>query len=352
MFLLINRKLKQILLLVLIPVSMVSAELTSLSDNDLSEVDGAGIGMVLEDFVFSHGHNAAENKVFRITGLTSTSGEAVTVNVNQLYIARSSDYGTTLNSVNLGRLDNPYEIDLIDGSTINLDGEAVLQVAAPTKVAPGTGYSCVDPTLGLNSGDCSSRPSSGAWVNGERPDIGLETQVLVGAATPRNLNIHASSAVFDDSYLRLWGDEGTNRMAAEFRLNFYTPELEISTCSQVNQACGSSVKMRDFELELALGNTFQPLYFGADSITGGLTIEIAKITHDYINNIDLITGLSDGSPNGNAAFAFFQDFYANPVYRSNIVVGELDIGGTNLGSAKVEGLLIQYLDIKFRDLTP
>ena len=35
----------------------VFAELTSLSDNDLSEVDGAGVGLVMDNFVFSHGNN-------------------------------------------------------------------------------------------------------------------------------------------------------------------------------------------------------------------------------------------------------------------------------------------------------
>ena len=66
-----------------------SAELTSLSDNDLSEVDGAGIGLVMDDFAFSHGHSPSEGKVFRITGIKDTSGEDVVINVNQLYIARS-----------------------------------------------------------------------------------------------------------------------------------------------------------------------------------------------------------------------------------------------------------------------
>ena len=347
------KKIKIIALLALIQGGYASAELTSLSDNDLSEVDGAGIGLVLEDFVFSHGHDTANDKVFRITGLTSSgpTHDPVIINVKQLYIARSSDYGATLNAVNLGRLTNPYEIDLVDGDTIGLTGEAVMQVSAPTKVAAGTGYSCIDPTQGGGSGDCSSRPSSATWVNGERPDLGLEMEVVVGSNAPKNLNIHAASAVFDGSYLRLWGDENANKMAAEFRLNFYTPELEISTCSQANQACGSSVKMRDFQLELALGNTFQPLYLGADAVTGGLTIEIAKITHEYIDNISS-SGVSDGSAQGNAAEAFFTNYYdESSSYRSNLSIGDMNISGTSLGSAKVEGLLIQYLDVKFRDLS-
>jgi hypothetical protein len=333
----------------------VHAEMTSLSDNDLSEVDGAGIGLVMDDFVFSHGHNPSEDKVFRITGIKSKDNEDVTINVNQLYVARSgSNYGANLQGVNLGRLSNPYEIDLINGDDpeVGLPGKAVLQLAAPTKVELAEGYDCLDVNAVQGSGTCSSRPSSSGWVNGERPDMGLELELNVGAETPKNLNFNVQSAVFDGSYLRLWGDENVNKMAAEFRLNFYTPQLEISTCSQSNQGCSSSIKMQDFQLELALGNTFQPLYVGVDNVSGGLTLEIAKITHEYMSNIDLVSGQSDGTTQGNEAYAFFEDFYTNDAYRSNFSVGNLDIGGVSLGSSKVEGVLIQYLDVKFRDLAP
>mgnify|MGYP000158443615 CR=1 FL=1 len=360
MRLITSRIVKLTIFSALLPLTYASAEMTSLSDNDLSEVDGAGIGLVMDDFVFSHGNDAASEKVFKISGLNDSDGNAVSINVNQLYIARSgSNHGTTLNPVNLGRLTNPFEIDLLDGNDadVGLTDKAVLQLAAPTKVEiAGTGYSCLDPTLGIGTGDCSSRPSSldiidntgGVdWENGERPDMGLELEITTNTSGPKNLNFNVKSAVFDGSYVRLWGDDNL-KMAAEFRLNFYTPELEISTCAQINQGCSSSIKMQDFQLELALGTTFQPLYIGADNVTGGLTLEISKITHEYIN--DLNAGASDGTLNGNAAEAFFTDYYENDSYRSNIVVGKLDIGGTDLGSAKIEGMLIQYLDVKFRDL--
>lgn len=349
------KKYTEILILVVLAFSSwhVFAEMESLSDNDLSEVDGAGVGLVMDDFIFSHGHNPSDDKVFRITGIKSQAGEDVVINVNQLYIARSgSNYGSNLEGVNLGRLTNPYEIDLINGDDIGLAGEAVLQLSAPTKVEQSQGYDCLDVNASLGSGTCSSRPSSSSWVNGERPDMGLEMELNVGSESPKNLNFNVQSAVFDGSYLRLWGDEDNNKMAAEFRLNFYTPQLEISTCSQSNQGCSSAIKMQDFQLELALGNTFQPLYIGVDNVSGGLTLEIAKITHEYINNIDLTTGLSDGSAEGDQAYTFFEDFYTNDAYRSNFTVGTLDIGGTNLGSSKVEGVLVQYLDVKFRDLAP
>ena len=359
MRLMTSRIVKLIIFSALLPLSYASAEMTSLSDNDLSEVDGAGIGFVMDDFVFSHGNDAGSGKVFKISGLNDSNGEPVSVTVNQLYIARAdSDHGTNLNAVNLGRLSNPYEIDLLDGNDadVGVTDKAVLQFAAPSKVTtPGTGYSCVDPTLGIGSGDCLSRPagvttSEGVWANGERPDMGLELEIQTLGSTAKNLNFHVKQAVFDGSYMRLWGDDN-QKMAAEFRLNFYTPELEISTCTQANQACTSSVKMQGFQLELALGTTFQPLYISADNDpinpTGGLTLEISRITHEYINSLN--AGVSDNTSEGNAAEAFFTDYYGDN-YRSNIIVGNLNVGGTDLGSAKVEGMLIQYLDVKFRDL--
>jgi hypothetical protein len=71
-----------------------------------------------------------------------------------------------------------------------------------------------------------------------------------------------------------------------------------------------------------------------------------------MSNIVPETGLSDGSANGDAAYAFFEDYYSNPEYRSNIAMTDMEIGGVSLGSARVEGLLIQHLDVKLRDLEP
>lgn len=329
----------------------VHAELAALSDDDLSEVDGAGIGFVAEDFAFSHGQNAAEGKVFKITGVKDSSGNDVEINVNQMYIARAgSNYGDVLDGVNLGRLTNPYEIDLLDGDDIGLNGKAVLEIAAPRMVDTSLGYDCLDPAAVQGSGTCSSRPSSAGFVAGERPDMGLELEINVLGQAQTHLNYHVESAVFDGSYLRLWGED--ERMAAEFRLNLYTPALEVSTCAVSDGACTSKIRMNDFQMELAIGNTFQPLYMGVDNLTGGLTFQIDAMTTDYLANINSASGTSDGSAEGGAAFAFYQDYYSNPEYRSNISVADLEISGTSLGSARVEGMLIQYLDVRLRDLEP
>ena len=83
----------------LLPV-IAAAELEKLNDGELSEIDGAGIGLILEDFIFSHRTdapdvNGEQARIFRIAGIQSTDGREVDITVNHRYIAGSdSDYGT------------------------------------------------------------------------------------------------------------------------------------------------------------------------------------------------------------------------------------------------------------------
>src|SRR5690554_455089 len=77
----------------LLPV-IAAAELEKLNDGELSEIDGAGIGLILEDFIFSHGTdapdvNGEQARIFRIAGIQSTDGREVDITVNHLYISGS-----------------------------------------------------------------------------------------------------------------------------------------------------------------------------------------------------------------------------------------------------------------------
>jgi len=344
------------------------AKMRALNDNALSHVQGQGVGLVLDNFLFNHGDNAANNQVFKITGLTSTDGtQPVVITVSQLYIARSgSNYGAIRKPVNLGRLTNPFTINIIDGNTLatgnlaygsTVTNHAVLQFAAPTKVPVAQGYDCLSTAAVAGSGTCSSRPSDtsvGGWANGERPDIGLVMGVTVGTNATQNLAIHAKSAVFDGSYLRLWGDDAQHQMVAEFRLNFYTPELSINSCNATGQSCGSTIYLRNFQLELALGNALQPMYMDVNG-TGNFVYEIKRIRQPLAGEI----GANGLLATSNAtAWNFYNDYYTNPKYRSNIRIGDLTIGnpasttnpGQDFGSAKVEGILIQYMKITSHNL--
>ncbi|MDX1801195.1 MAG: hypothetical protein R3303_09725 [Marinobacter sp.] len=324
-----------------------AAELQSLSETELSRVDGAGIGLVLEDFKFEHGTDVQNGRIFKIGGLKSTDGRDVEIVVNKLYIGGSgSDHGAHLGAVNLGRLINPFRIDVIDGNTVGVTDKAVLEFAAPSMVSASEGYDCMGASAAAGSGTCSSRPASAAAGNGERADIGMQMNVAVGTDRSANINIHAKSAVIDGSYLRLWGDNERRQLVGQFKLNFYTPELSINACAQDGSACGSRITMRNFALELALGNELQPMFLDVDG-TGNFVVEVAPIRQPRPGEIGG-DGLRDSSDP--ATWDFYHDYYTNPDYRSSLTIGNLSVGDRDFGSARIQGMLIQHLKIQTKDL--
>ncbi len=341
--------------------SGVSADLSSMTDEELSTVNGQGIGLVLEDFMFSHGHDDSNGSVFKITGVKNKAGEDVEIKVSQLYVARGaidgdfaqdSNYGQHLNPVNLGRLTHPFEIDVLDGNDIGIDNKAVLQLAAPRKVAETLGYDCINASAGVGSGACSSRPATSAW-QGERFDTGLMMNVQVGTKAAHDLNVHAKSAVIDGSYLRLWADEDMehsdkNQLVAEYRLNFYTPELAVNTCDASGQNCSSTIYMRSFALELALGNTLQPMYLDVND-SGHFVFQVKNIRKALPGSIGS-DGLMDSSDAN--TWNAFNEYYTDPenIYKSNLNIGEVSVESQSFGSSRIEGMSIQYLNIESHDL--
>lgn len=330
-----------------------SAELQDLSEHELSEIDGAGIGVVLENFKFSHGTDSPDAdgnqaRIFKIGRLKSTDGRDVEIVVNHLYISGTgSNYGQNLSPVNLGRLVNPYRIDVVDGNTIGIRDKAVLEFAAPALVAATQGYDCMSSGAAAGSGLCSSRPATADFV-GERPDIGMQMNVAVGDDRSANINIHAKSAVIDGSYLRVWGDDDRQQMVGQFKLNFKSPELSINACSQDGLSCGSRITMTNFALELAIGNQLQPVFFDVDG-TGNFVVEVAAIDRPAPGTIgaDGLRGSSDAE-----TWDFYEDYYTNPDYRSNLHIGNFSVAERDFGSARVEGMLIQHLYIRTKDLAP
>ncbi|MBW4936557.1 hypothetical protein KZO34_17990 [Marinobacter sp. F4206] len=319
----------------------------------MSNIDGAGIGFVLENFKFSHGTDepdasGAQGRIFRIGGIKSTDGREVDITVNHLYISGAgSNYGENLSPVNLGRLVNPWSIDIVDGNTIGVPEKAVLEFAAPAMVGASEGYDCMNASAGVGSGTCASRPATAGFV-GERPDIGLQMNVAVGDDRSANINIHAKTAVIDGSYLRLWGDNERRQMVGQFKLNFYSPELSVNACTQDGSACGSRILLTDFALQLAIGNQLQPVFFDVDG-TGNFVVDVASIGQPAVGEIGA-DGLR-GSSNPDS-WDFYEAYYTNPEFRSNLSIGNFTVGTRDFGSARVQGMLIQHLNIRTRDLTP
>ena len=330
--------------------AMASGDMEALSESEMADVEGQGVGIVLEDFKFAHGTNESEGTLFRLSGIQTSDGEDVEVTVDRFYIGGAdSDYGQNLGNVNLGRLTNPYTIQLRDGDELGdndllpdaRQGKAVFEFAAPTKDGDS---SCI---RGGGGGTCSSR-------DGERFDMGLQTTIDAGGESS-NLNVHATAAVIDGSYIRLWGDDERNQLAGEIQMNFYTPELAINACDQSGSNCGDTIFFNDFLMELSLGNELQPLFFsvlGPNQTDlgepGNLRLEIQDITE--VLNPDLIgddgsRGSSDGQE-----WDRFEAYYTNPDYRSNIEIGQLQVGDQDFGSSRMEGVLFQKLEMTTRAL--
>lgn len=330
----------------------VKAELQGLSETEMAGIDGAGIGLVLENFKFSHGTDqpdasGEQARIFRIGGIKSTDGRDVDITVNHLYISgANSNYGEALGPVNLGRLLNPWRIDVVDGNDIGIANKAVLEFAASSKVSADRGYDCMDSGAGVGSGTCSSRPATADFI-GERADIGMQMNVAVGDDRSANINIHARSAVIDGSYLRLWGDNDRRQMVGQFKLNFYSPELSINACAQDGSSCGSRILMSNFALELAIGNQLQPVFFDVDG-SGNFVVEVAAIRRPQPGKIGA-NGLRSSSDA--EAWDFYESYYTNPEFRSNLRIGNFSVGDRDFGSARVQGMLIQHLNIKTRDLS-
>jgi hypothetical protein len=336
---------------VLLPL-FTHAELLGLSETEMSEIDGAGIGLVLENFRFSHGTDQPDEtgkqaRIFHIGGIKSTDGRDVGITVNHLYISGAgSNYGQNPGPVNLGRLFSPWRIDVVDGDSIGIANKAVLEFAAPAMATAAEGYDCLSSVASIGSGVCSSRPATAGYI-GERADIGMQMNVAVGDDRSANLNIHAKSAVIDGSFLRLWGDDDRRQMVGQFKLNFYSPELSVNACAQDGSSCGSRILMSNVALELAIGNQLQPVFFDVDG-TGNFVVEVAATPRPQPGEIG-----ADGlrSSSNAESWDFYESYYTNPEFRSKLHIGNLSVGDRNFGSARIQGMLIQHLNIKTRDLS-
>ncbi|MCM2128953.1 hypothetical protein NC970_31620, partial [Pseudomonas aeruginosa] len=104
------------LLAALLAAPFAHAEMTALDDEQLSDVQGAGIGFVL-DSAMVDGNKAT----IAINGVTNTAtGQNVPITVKELYVAATgSNKGSTLAPVTLGRLNFPFKLNLAKGSVVS-----------------------------------------------------------------------------------------------------------------------------------------------------------------------------------------------------------------------------------------
>ena len=380
--------------LMLLQCGISHAELADLSESELSDVSGEGIGLVYENYQMNMQSEVMGGEVgndFKITGIKDSSAQDVTVRIGQFYLAGSgTNLGTDLvgKPVNLGRLSNPITIDLLDGNTLGggaYADKSVLAIAMPTKFSGDgadlstntNGYSCVDSSLGANSGLCSSRPNNadGNGFHGERFDMGYKINrefTHVDTSKDVNLNFHAQAANMDGSFWRFWGSDASDGvdvdggvassdsgLMMEAQINFYADKLVFNSCDLDGAtSCGEQVGFEEFSMELALGSAkyFQPLTIDV-SDSGFLHIQIQALPKPgdarlpgttKLIGADGLVGTSDA-----VTHAWYKDYYENGP-KTNISIGNVTVGPAgapeSFGSASIQGMQIQYLEVISHEL--
>jgi hypothetical protein len=306
--------------------SLSFAELVSLDDEDLGGVDGAGIGIVLEDFVYEAGSQTTGGATFELSGLETSTGGPVEISISQFYIAGAGSdidpitkevrkgINVINNPVNIGRLSNPFNFELRDGNDadIGVANKAVLEFTAPKK------------------GALASRA-------GERPDLGIRFDLEIDGAREQSLENHIESLSVDGSYIRLWGDGGKTK--ANLAINVSTPKMTFFACDSGGSNCGESVEFSGLSIEAELGyGDKQPVTFEVDS-GGNFVFEVGSIK-SLCGSIGSTGGCTSPS---------LVDFYANGP-EANVHIGNVNVGGEDFGSSTISNLQIQYLRVQSHDL--
>ncbi|RPZ30133.1 hypothetical protein IPC563_17235 [Pseudomonas aeruginosa] len=334
------------LLAALLAAPFAHAEMTALDDEQLSDVQGAGIGFVL-DSAMVDGNKAT----IAINGVTNTAtGQNVPITVKELYVAATgSNKGSTLAPVTLGRLNFPFKLNLAKGSVLTTqldDGRVVstlpdtadvIELAFPSLVSGAGGQPCIAGYAGAGS-NCSSRAS-------EKVDAGIRFDFGVTSTRTDVLNLDFSELAMDGSYLRFWGANARSQLVGEMRLNLYAKTFEIMSCGAGSPSCVSAaeqaartVYLTNAYASVALGyGKLQPLLFSVTA-DGNFTFELPKLT-----------------------LANTADFYANAP-RTSLVIENLNIGGTrpgygqvptggyNMGRNEISGLSFNYLKVTSHNL--
>jgi hypothetical protein len=346
--------------LAVLPI-LAHSDLVPLNDLTLKQIDGEGIGIVLEDFVYQAGEQT-NGGTFEISGLENSNGESVVLGISQFYVAGSdSNRGVNVinNPVNLGRLEYPYNIELLDGNDIGIIDKAVLELAAPKKILDTSYFQTlkedrierrfsnrqvalgqrVDSISGFNNSIFSTRDS-------ERADLGIRFDLEVNGMNAQSLEGHIKGLTIDGSHVRLWG--GDNKVEADINFNLYATQLELRACDPLGINCGDSVSYNDIGIEAQLGDgDFQPVTFEVTS-NGQFSFLVGSLQGKCATNNT--GGCIAGSDKVRLA-EYYTSGPSTNAFVDNVRIGDAPLNSVgNFGSSTISNLQIQYLEVTSRDL--
>jgi len=148
--------------------------------------------------------------------------------------------------------------------------------------------------------------------------------IVKGATTTRSdfFSLNLEGFTLNGAYLNLWGDN--LGLEGEASLQMYADKLIIGGCRSCTDASRAVAKNLYFDLNLGHAG-LQPLNLTVQA-DGELRLFLPSVT-----------------------WANHQAFYQQ-VPKSNISIGNLTIGGADLGSQVVRGMRIDYLDLRTQSL--
>ncbi|WAF85067.1 hypothetical protein NRL37_23720 [Metapseudomonas otitidis] len=328
--------------------ALANAEMQAMDDSELSAVDGAGIGFVLDKVMLD-----ASGATITLNDITNGSGQNVPIAVKEFYLgATGSNNGANLNPVTIGRLDHPFTLDFARGEsmrTLNDAGQwvqttpsgiSVLEFTFPERLTSG-GSACIS---GYSTGGntCSSRAS-------EKVDLGIRFDFQVAAGRTDVINLDIAELAMDGSYLRLWGDKVKNQMVGELRLNVFAKGIQLMSCAAGTTNCTTAQQQRDRTLFMSGAYATVALGYGKSQ----------PLLFDVSSNGQFVLELQNPTASGTTAAqkqALADDFYANAPRTSIIInnlksgTGDPATGGYNFGYNEIGGLSINYLKVTSHDL--
>ncbi|MGQ7959232.1 hypothetical protein ACUTAF_16225 [Pseudomonas sp. SP16.1] len=189
------------------------------------------------------------------------------------------------------------------------DNRTVLTLVATTLQAGGTRAKGLD--VGIEA--TFSLPSVAYSTDGNG-------DIVKGATTTRSdfFSINLEGFTLNGAYLSIWGDSGG--LQGEASLQMYADKLVIGGCRDCTDARRAVAKNLYFDINLGHAG-LQPLNLAVQA-DGELRLFLPAVT-----------------------WANHQAFYQQ-VPKSNISIGNLSLGGVDLGSQVVRGMRLDYLNLR------
>jgi|TARA_B110000211_G_scaffold126516_1_gene145642 hypothetical protein len=326
------------------------ADLARMDDKQLGDSTAAGLGFALDDFMLN-----SDSAVLKVTGINDSTGTEIEVDWSELYImGEGSESGTNPTTVDIGSYLHPWTISTVRGSA-DWDGDpsthhsgeyaaigddiALIEINMEryTSAAQNT-KNFVDTCLISSDPSCASL----AAIRRGGIDIGSKFEFVLPQGSDF-LDIDIRGAYMDGTSMRLWSREnvdGDSVLYADLDILFYAKEIDIGVCDSGCNPATSSLNIDNFYLDINFGyGEIQPFIIDVTS-DGHFEFELAK---------------PDPEPQGinpndsDAMIAFYDDFYANAP-KSNVYIGNIQVGNNTAGEAIVRDMSIQYLKVTSQDL--